>query len=212
MLHRTIKRFATRSRGISGLIALTLLAGCASTLSARVTTFQQWPADAQGASYRLVPPAGNTLETQTFSDMIRAAIGRTGLYEAQGGQNARFDVHYEYGSTVTSEWVQSYNDPYYSSGFGPWGLGGYYGGFRGWGGGIFYSPPTIVNVPVQVNKSTLTVTINDNQRQGAQVYKSTAVSDSDSLVEVMPYLARAVFDGFPGNNGQVRDITYERQR
>lgn len=209
MLYRTIQATAAWSRMLAGIAALMLLAGCASTLSARVTTFQQWPADSQGASYRIVPPSGDPLEIQTFSDMIRAAIGRTGLIEAQGGQKPRFDVHFEYGSTMSQEWVQRFYDPYFD-GFGPWGWGGYYGGFRGWGGGIYYTP-SLVNVPVQVNKSTLTVTINDNQRQGAQVYKSTAVSTSDSLVEVMPYLARAVFDGFPGNNGQVRDVTYERQ-
>ena len=192
-----------------GVAALMLLAGCASTLSARVTTFQQWPADSQGAHYRIVPPSGDTLEVQAFSDMIRAAIGRTGLVEEQGGQKPRFDVHFEYGSTVSQEWVQRFYDPYFD-GFGPWGWGGYYGGFRGWGGGIYYTP-SVVNVPVRVSKNTLTVTINDNQRQGAQVYKSTAVSTSGSLVEVMPYLAQAVFDGFPGNNGQVRNITYELQ-
>ncbi|HUH86708.1 MAG TPA: DUF4136 domain-containing protein [Pusillimonas sp.] len=207
-----MRQFAAWSRLLTGAMMLTLVAGCASTLSARVTTFQQWPADAQGASYRIVPPAGDTLEAQAFSDMIRAAIGRTGLYEAQGGATPRFNVHFEYGSTVSNEWVQRYHDPYYYNGFNPWGWGGYYGGYSGWGGGIFYSPPTVVNVPVQVEKNTLTVSISDNQRQGAQVYKSTAVSSSGSLTEVMPYLARAVFDGFPGNNGQVRDITYERQR
>jgi len=209
MLQRTIHEAAAWSRMLLGAAALMFLAGCASTLSARVTTFQQWPADAQGAHYRIVPPAGDTLEVQAFSDMIRAAIGRTGLVEAQGGQKPRFDVHFEYGSTASQEWVQRFYDPYFD-GFGPWGWGGYYGGFRGWGGGMYYTP-SVVNVPVRVNKNTLTVTINDNQRQGAQVYKSTAVSTSGSLVEVMPYLAQAVFDGFPGNNGQVRNITYELQ-
>jgi len=213
MLHSTIGRFGVAARTLFGITALILVAGCASTLSARVTTFQQWPSDAQGASYRIVPPAGGALEVGTYSDMIRAAIGRTGLHEAQGDQAPRFDVHYEYGTTVSQEWVQRHHDPYFG-GFSPWGWGGYYGGYRGWGGSMFYSPPMFVNVPVQVSKVSLTVTISDNQRQGAQVYKSTAVSaaSSDNMVEVMPYLARAVFDGFPGNNGEVRDITYDRQR
>lgn len=200
------KQTAGWMRMFAGVLVLMFMAGCASTLSARVTTFQQWPADAQGATYRVVPPAGDALEVQTFSDMIRAAIGRTGLVEARG-QQARFDVHYEYGVSTSQEWVQQYQDPYFDS-FGPWGWGGYYGGYRGWGGGLYYSP-RVVNVPVRVESNSLTVTINDNQRQGAQVYKSTAVSTSGSLVEVMPYLARAVFDGFPGNNGQVRNITYD---
>ena len=210
MLPRTIKETATWFRLVAGMAGLMFLAGCASTLSARVTTFQQWPADAQGASYRIVPPKGDTLEVQAFSDMMRAAIGRTGLVEAQGDQAPRFDVHFEYGTTSSQEWVQRFHDPYFD-GFGPWGWGGYYGGFRGWGGGLYYTP-TVVNVPVRVDKNTLTVTINDNQRQNAQVYKSTAVSASGSLVEVMPYLTQAVFDGFPGNNGQVRNITYDLQR
>lgn len=209
MLQRTIKLAGEWSRMLLGIAALMVLAGCASTLSARVTTFQQWPADSQGAPYRIVPPSGDTLEVQAFSDMIRAAIGRTGLVEAQGEQKPRFDVHFEYGATVSQEWVQRFHDPYFDN-FGPWGWGGYYGGFRGWGGGIYYTP-AVVNVPVQVSKNTLTVIIRDNQRQGAQVYKSTAVSTAGSLVEVMPYLAQAVFDGFPGNNGQVRNITYELQ-
>lgn len=208
MLPSKVKESSAWLRMSAAALGLMCLVGCASTLSARVTTFQQWPGDAQGATYRVVPPDGDSLEVQTYSDMIRAAIGRTGLVEAQGGQ-ARFDVHYEYGVSTSQEWEQRYHDPYYG-GFGPWGWGGYYGGYRGMGGGIFYSP-SVVNVPVRVQSNSLTVTINDNQRQGAQVYKSTAVSTSGSLVEVMPYLARAVFDGFPGNNGQVRNITYDLQ-
>ena len=203
-----VKEASAWLRSFASMLGLMFLVGCASTLSARVTTFQQWPADAQGASYRIVPPAGDPLETQTYSDMIRAAIGRTGLVEAQAAQ-ARFDVHYEYGVSTSQEWVQRFHDPYFD-GFGPWGWGGYYGGYRGWGGGLYYTP-SVVNVPVRVESNSLTVTIKDNQRQGAQVYKSTAVSTSGSLVEVMPYLAQAVFDGFPGNNGQVRNITYDLQ-
>jgi len=214
MLLSVKKYWAGWLRGLAGLACASLLAGCASTLSARVTTFQQWPGDAQGATYRIVPPSGqgDALEVQAFSDMIRAAIGRTGLVEATQGVKPRFDVQYEYGSPVSQAWVQRYYDPYFDGGFGLWGgFGGYRG--WGWGGGFYYTPP-VVNVPVQVHKNTLTVTIKDNQRQGAQVYKSSAVnaSSGDNLVEVMPYLARAVFDGFPGNNGQVREVNYERQR
>jgi hypothetical protein len=107
--------------------------------------------------------------------------------------------------------VRQAADPYYyDNGFGPgWGYGG-----RGyWGGGVFLPPP-VVNVPVNVYKNTLTVVITDNQQQGAEVYRSSAVSmtSSDNLLAVMPYLTRAVFEGFPGNNGQVRTINYELQR
>jgi len=44
------------------------------------------------------------------------------------------------------------------------------------------------------------------------VYRSTAttLSERDGMVQAMPYLARAIFDGFPANNGQVREVKYKR--
>lgn len=216
MLYILRKKWASPLRALIVLGSLAVLVGCAApTWSARVTSFQQWPPDAMGKTYHIVSESGQAgnLETQAFSDMIRANIGRTGLVEAQPGQKARFNVSFDYGNPVTQTWVQQYADPYFyngfSPGFGPW--GGYYGG--GWGGGVFYSPP-VVNVPVQIYKNTLTVIIKDNARNGVEVYRSSAVSASshDNLLNVMPYLARAVFEGFPGNNGQQREVQYERQR
>jgi len=151
-------------------------------MSARVTTFQKWPAQAQGQTYRIVPSASqaNNLEYQTFADTVRAAIGPTGLVEAHAGQSARFDVSFVYDNPAAVAWVQSYGDPYFYNGFGPaW--GGYYGGMRrGWSGSVMVMPST-VTVPVSIYKNTLEVTITDNQNHGAEVYRSTAVSASGSL-------------------------------
>ena len=109
--------------------------------------------------------------------------------------------------------MQRYADPYLNDG---WGFGpafGWFGGYPYWGGGIYYSAP-VINEPVLVYRNTLTVTINDNRNNGTEVYRSTAVNQStrDNMLQAMPYLARAVFDGFPGNNGQVREVEYERGR
>ncbi|MDS1142043.1 DUF4136 domain-containing protein [Pusillimonas sp. SM2304] len=192
-----------------------LVAGCASTLSARVTSYQQWPANAQGESYRIVQAAGqeNNLEFQNVADMIRASIGQTGLVEAQPGSTARFNLHISYDNPVTKTWVQRYNDPYLNDGWMGPAFGGYYGGFRGWGGGIYMSP-SVSNFPVDIYKNTLTVIINDNRNNNAEVYRSSAVnaSSGDNLMQAMPYLARAVFDRFPGNNGQTREVEFERRR
>lgn len=198
-------------------LALILLAagltGCASTIAARVTSFQQWPQDTMGATYRIVatPDQQNNLEFQNYADMVRAAIGPVGLVEAGGNVSARFDVHIEYGNPVEKRWVQRYNDPYWDGwGFNPF-FGGVYSGYRGWGWGSgIYVTPSVVTVPIEVYKNTLTITIIDNQNNGAEVYRSTALnmSDADNLALVMPYLAQAVFDGFPGNNGQVREVRY----
>jgi hypothetical protein len=202
--------FGVGPRAVLALASLLVLASCTviPTWSARVTSYQQWPPDAVGKTYRIVPEHGQpgNLQFQTFADMVRANIGRTGLVEAAPGQRARFDVSLEYGNPVTNTWTQQYADPYFYNGYGPW--GGYY---RGWGGGAYYAPP-VVNVPVQVYNNFLTVIIRDSARGNVEVYRSGAQSESprDNLLVVMPYLARAVFDGFPGNNGQVRVVQYQR--
>lgn len=207
------------SRGVISrflMLIMVLLAGCASTLDARVTSYQQWPANTEGANYQIVadPAQQNNLQFQAYADMVRANIGATGLVEARSGQSARFDVLLSYGSPVGQTWVQRYNDGFINDGWGfsPF-FGGYRGGYGGWGGG-FYMSPSSVNVPVNIYKNTLTVTIKDKQNHDLEVYRSSAVSISsdDNLTELMPYLARAVFDGFPGNNGQVREVHYERPR
>src|SRR5690554_1605078 len=120
---------------IAGLLAL---ASCANTLSARVTTYQQWPVGVQGEYYRIVPTPAQTgsLEFGAFADMLRAAIGQTGLREAAGGAQARFDVHMQYGTELKQTWVQRYDDYYLNDGWMGPAFGGYYGGWGGWGGGI----------------------------------------------------------------------------
>lgn len=196
------------------MLLLVGLTACASTISARVTSYQQWPADAAGATYHIAAPSGqdSTLEFQAFADMLRASIGPTGLVEASDKQSARFIVHIDYGSARTQSWEQRYNDPFMDGwAFNPF-FGGLYGPGWGWHSGVMFGP-SVVNVPVQVHKNSLTVSINDEANEGRQVYKSTAVniSDADNLPSVMPYLAQAVFDGFPGNNGQVREVNYDRR-
>jgi hypothetical protein len=192
-----------------------LAAGCASTMSATVTQFQQWPGNVEGATYTIVaaPAQQNNLEFQTVADTVRANIGPTGLVQAANPQAARFEIHIDYSSMPSQVLVARYADPYYYDG---WGFGPAFGAYHGpgvWGGGVFYSPP-VVNVPVQVNKNTLSITINDKQNANKEVYRSSAVniSQSDTLVRALPYLARAVFDGFPGNNGQVKTVNYERDK
>lgn len=200
--------------GIWLAAALLMLGGCASSLSARVTTFQQWPVGAQGEYYRIVPApqqAGN-LQFGAYADMLRAAIGATGLREATEGAQARFDVSIEYGSTVRQVWERRYEDAYMYHGWPGW--AGYYGGWGRWGGGFMYYTPRAVNVPVDVYRNTLTVTMHDSLAGGKEVYRASAVHDSGSenLTAVMPYLMQAIFDDFPGNNGQVKEVRYELSR
>lgn len=199
------------------LVALMVaLSGCASTLSARVTTYQQWPVGTEGEYYRIVPsPAqSGNLQFDAYADMLRAAIGPVGLREAAGGAEPRFDVRFEYDNPVKQVWAQRYNDAYLNDGLWGSAFGGYYGGWNRWGGGGIFYTPSVVTVPVDVYRNTLTVTLFDQHNGGREVYRATAVhsSQSDNLTAVMPYLMQAIFDGFPGNNGQVKEVRYELPR
>ncbi len=182
-----------------------MLGGCASVFSAQLTRYQQWPDQTQGARYWVQPDAAqqNNLQFQTFSDAVRAALGPTGLVEAPSQKQARFIVHIEYGSEQTTEWRQQMVDPYFSGAFG--GGFGYHRHWGGWGPG-----PVIETVPVEVNRVHLMVRIDDQSKQGQEVYRATAVTSArdSQLGAVMPYLARAVFDQFPGRNGQVVRVKY----
>src|SRR3546814_12479909 len=102
------------------LLAIYALAGCATTLSARVTSFQKWPGGVQGETYRLVRGADqpDSLGYQTSADMVRASIGPVGLVEAQAGGQARFAGSFRHGDTQDHEWVTRYDAHYFPGGDG----------------------------------------------------------------------------------------------
>jgi hypothetical protein len=205
-------------RGLARLLQLGLaigvmaLAGCATThtVTARVTSFQQWPADAVGQTYRFIPAnaaQNNNLEYQTFQDTLRVGLGTVGLVEAGLNQPARFDVSFNYGVTQTQVMRQQYQPYFYG---GP----GFYGPYGYWGGGWGYMGPDWVEVPTIAYRNLLTVTINDAAHSGMEVYRATAyiTTANDRLLQTMPYLSRAIFDGFPGNNGTEREVKYTEGR
>jgi len=194
-------------------LAAAVVAGCASTVPAQVTTFQQWPADAVGSSWRFEasPRHADNLEYSNYADQVRAAIGATGLVEAQQGEPARFRISFD----AQAEPVQlRTHEPYYDPFYGPWGPwgGGMWGSFgfgRGpWGFGMgmpLY--PSYVSTVVPGQRNSLSVVIRDGQ-SNLKVYESKAVNTSASMTlpEAFPYLVRAIFDYFPDTNGQVRDV------
>ncbi|KOF54444.1 MULTISPECIES: DUF4136 domain-containing protein [unclassified Achromobacter] len=209
------KSGAWRCAGIFAVLGAVALSGCAApSVSAHVTSFQQWPAGVEGQTYRFVPADAsqtNNLEYQSFQDTVRAAIGATGLVEAPAGAPARFDVSFHYGASQTQVTVRRPYDPYFYGGYG-YGYGGFYGPgpWAPYGG---YWGPAWVDVPAVAYRNSLTLQIRDTQRGGKEVYRSTAyiLSDRGDLLRMMPYLTRAIFDNFPGNNGAEREVEYPLQ-
>ncbi|ASC89329.1 DUF4136 domain-containing protein [Alcaligenes nematophilus] len=204
-----------RALRLMSLVLAVLTTACAApSWSAKLTRYQQWPTATSGDTYYIKssPDKSSSLQYQSFADSVRASIGVTGLVQAADLKSARFVVQMDYGNPQEQSWVPQFADSFY--GPSAWGIGrGYYAPNDGWGGGFFYSP-NVVNVPVTVYKNYLNVIITDNQNSGAEVYRATAVSysHSDNLDQQMPFLSQAIFDGFPGNNGQVIDIRYPLAR
>jgi hypothetical protein len=189
----------TLGRWLLGVFLALSLGGCASVFSAQVSRFQQWPSDAAGASYWIEPDAAqrNNLQFQTYADSVRAALGPTGLVEAADESQARFTVHLDYSSPRERVWEQYPVDPYY-------GPGPFYRPWR-WGYG-----PAVGYAAVDIYRLTLSVRIDDRSQHGHEVFRATAQAGSprDQLGAAMPYLARALFDHFPGRNGEVIQVRY----
>lgn len=195
------------------MVAVFSLAGCASGLVARVTSYQQWPPNTDGATYAIksARPSANSLQFSSVSEQVSQAMdATTGLVQAVQPDQARFDVMVDYGQRPHRVYEERDVDPFW----GGWGVSPYFGGFYGshwgWHSGIVMSPMR-VSVPVEYIRHTLSVTIRDRTADHAEVYQGTAVitTDGDDFVVVLPYLAQAVFDDFPGNNGQVREVRFE---
>jgi len=187
------------------LAALVLLAGCTAPFSATVTTFQQWPADTAGQTWRVATPDAdqNALEYAAYADLLRAAMASSGLIEAAVGQPARFTVGLRYRVESARITRREPIDPFFHGGWGrPW----------GWAWGGYYTPAWGV-VPQDVWRNILTLSIRDAMNGNTEVYRANAISinvETHPIAQAMPQLMRAVFEGFPGNNGQVRTVRYRQ--
>lgn len=206
---------------LAALLLLAALAGCASTITTRVTNFNQWPLDAAGSSFDFVvyPGARSELEHATYQSYVQAELEKNGLKRAAPGQAARFQVDLSTGkrSEEKTALVPVYVDsppvfypPYRDH------LGRYVPGV--WVSDPFgtrYVGDRVVNTTIQITTLQLRIL----ERQGAPagqprtVFESRAVyegrGNSDNLPVLVPYLARAALDKFPGQNGQVRLVRFD---
>ena len=200
------------------LVAVALLSACASPITAKVTRFNQWPSDTAGASFSFIRPvdALNDLEQQAYEGKVQAALEKIGLKRVAPGQVGRIQVDIVTGNSTRSKQFREaiyrdnylYHPPYRD------GAGNVYGGF--WAPDPFgsrYVGDRIVTRTVQI--SNLHLRLLDSQGNEASkpraVVESRAVyeGDNEDLAVLVPYLVRAVFADFPGQNGQVRRVQFD---
>ncbi|NLY65544.1 MAG: DUF4136 domain-containing protein [Alcaligenaceae bacterium] len=203
-----------RLRKLFILSSLLLLAACSTTqnFTTQTTSFQRWPADAKDQLYRFEPGLEQDLEKSSYVEQLRRQMWKTGLSEAVGRQKARFEVTFDYAIDGRQQMVRE-QDPFYDPFFYPsfnfgWGWGHRHPFYSGFG---IMMAPQYRYVQTSYNRYSLHVSIRDLNNSGREVYQATVLADSGkaNLIQVMPYLTSSVFDGFPGENGQVRKVKFE---
>lgn len=200
------------------MMAVALLTACTSPITAKVTSFNQWPVDAVGASFSFIRPvdALNDLEQQAYEGQVQAELEKIGLKRVAPGQVGRIQVDVVTGNGTRNKQFREaiyrdnliYHPPYRD------GAGNVYGGF--WAPDRFgprYVGDRTVTRTVQVSNLRLRLLDSQGTAPGKPhaVFESRAVyeGDNEDLATLVPYLVRAVFDGFPGQNGKVRSLMFD---
>jgi len=209
----------SRARLVSGaLILVALLSGCASPITARVSSFQQWPTDMVGSSFGFLAPADHTreLEQAAYASLVAVQLSKQGLQPAPSGQPARLLVDMSATSQLEN---RSYSRPIYQDQYV------YRPGFRDAAGRFYpgywvpdpFGPRYVGNQQLMetVQVSNLRLRLLDTQGPAGSsprtVFESNATHEGSPspLQSVVPYLVRAIFDEFPGANGRVQVVRFK---
>lgn len=199
-------------------LVIAFLTACASPITAKVTSFNQWPADAAGSTFSYITPAdkANDLEQAAYEGYVQAELEKLGLKRAAPGQVGRIQVDVLTGNgTKDKKYREALYEDYYT----------YQPPFRDGAGNVFpgyWAPDRFGARYVGDREVTRTVQISNLRlrlldAQGSPPGKPKAVfesraayeGDNEDLPDLVPYLVRAVFDGFPGQNGRVRVVRFD---
>ncbi|QNA90290.1 DUF4136 domain-containing protein [Massilia sp. Dwa41.01b] len=197
-----------------------LLGGCATTIRSDVTTFHQWPAQIEDKSYVFeAPPAiDNTLEYQSYQNLVRGQLAQLGFREANTG-GAALKVAMRFTTTDVPVRVIEPTTPlfepypmYYRYGprFGPRGR------WARWHHPFydpFWNPFPSYQVSVEHQyRRELQVSIKD--KADKRLFDVTVHNTSRELSTpaLMPALVHSAFAGFPGPNGVARRVELQQKR
>ena len=205
-----------------------LLGGCATTIRSDVTTFHQWPAQIADKSYVFeAPPAmDNTLEYQSYQNLVRGQLAQLGFREAPAGP-AALKVSMRFTTTdvpvrVVEPAISMYAGypfypgyPYYRHGprFGPrFGVRGRWAGWHHPFYDPFWNPFPAYEVSIQHQyRRELQVSIKDASDKRLFDVTVHNMSRELSTPAVMPALVQSAFAGFPGPSGGVRRIELQQK-
>ncbi|MGQ0659286.1 DUF4136 domain-containing protein [Sphingosinicella sp.] len=205
------------------LPAALALAGCTSSLTARVQRFNAMPPP-DGQSFVVEAAEAEDrggLEFRQYADHVRRHLTALGYREAASRRDASLIVTLGYGVDRGRQQIDEFPNPWGYRRFGPayYSRFGYFGRRRApfyWGWHDPFWDPFGYDVTVRtIYTSFLDLDIRraaDNQSLFEGF--AEARSGTDELPVLVPNLIEAMFTGFPGNNGErVRiTVTPERQQ
>jgi hypothetical protein len=161
------------------------------------------------------PRNAGSLEFAHYADLVAQRLTDLGYARAVDPANAQLVVHLDYGVDKGTERYRSsglvypgFYDPFYSAYWGP----RYYRGWRGRYAFGFYDPffwgPGYDDIEsFTVFQSQLKLKI--DKADGGRVFEGTAkaLSLSNKLTYLVPNLVDALFQGFPGKDGEEVKVT-----
>lgn len=204
-------------------VALSGLTACSTGFNANVTRFQQnLPPPAQGQSFTVMPDnpqLAGSLEFAHYGDLVAQRLTDLGYTRAADPANAQLVVRLDYGVDKGTQRVRAtpgfrgsaFGDPFFDPFYSPLGWRSY----RGWRGRYslgYYDPflwgPGYADIDEYVVfQSQLKLKI--DRSGGGRVFEGTssAQSLSNKLTYLVPNLIDAVFQGFPGKDGEDIRVT-----
>ncbi len=218
MNHRSIRA----GRLIAAFAVAAVLAGCATgprLIRTEVTSYNEWatlPADRTYAFARTLEYQ-RSLEVRSYEDIVRDELALKGFRLVPEAEQANLIVTLRPSVVMTSvrvrdRWASPFGSPfgwYGARGFGWYGPYGAYGPY----GSPFFGDFDDYTIDVLHRK--LEMEIDARSPAGKRYYEGRVETTgrSESMKAVVPYLVRALFSDFPGNNGQTRrvDVPVEAQ-
>ncbi len=195
------------------LVAMLAVAGCATGLEARVTSFNDGSPELSGATFAFRPSAAqrDSLEYRRYESLVRQALVAHGLREVSP---ARLAVSFDYDVRPSTAVVSHGGTSVFSSvGFG---IGGG-GGFGGIGIGVPIGTPAPAVATLAEHR--LHLQIDRTRESGAgteapRLFEGTASVDAPrvDMPALLPRLVEALFQDFPGTSGVTRVVRLPDER
>jgi hypothetical protein len=218
--------YSVRTRTAVMFCFCALVAGCATApppvqkLNVTVTTFQQLPTQLSGTTFAMAPTSDqkDSLEYQAYKERVRDRLLAVGMREASNEQ-ADFVVTFDY--FIDNGQVHTVSIPVWGQtgvvGSTTTGTASVYGNSGIYNQTTTYTPSYGVTgfVPRSTTLYTrrLNVVIVDGKQLARgtlkHVYEANAVSVglTGQLAIVAPIVITAVFEDFPGANGETRNVS-----